>query len=507
MDSKNQNTQAENDITVNQSQSTEVGSDTEKVISTNQTTKDSDLKKTTNVPIDKVNKKRLMGDTRYRVFAFGLGGVGLIVVFFLFNPFGKDEQLNVETGVNIATPNINEQNTNTIPEEYVEYEREKQAKLAAQAGASGESYLPEFKTVATDPNADLEGENFLTGPNGQPIGQNGKAQASGNISLELDQMVKANLANQGSDIGELPQPTNGGLPTMDAVQQNNSQTNQPTYQSAYIQQYQNAQTATGDINSTYTQQSEQYAEQNAQIRELTQTAFIDQLGTYSSKKNVKTGYSSVNYTGKNQDENKAAETNLGNLNTANTSNASPSVPAIIKAGTTMKARLDTGVNTDKGRNLFATIIGGKFNGAKLIGTVGQNTADIEFNFNRMLFKGDEYSINVRALTLGTKQSGMADQVQKHTLQRLGGLITAGVFEGYGQAYQDIGTTQITNNGNVVTTKEEPNNKEIAGNIIGNLGSEMANIARTNTTRQPTYIVNAGKIFEVFFDTDVTSPKK
>ncbi|MFH3575167.1 hypothetical protein WAI05_22755, partial [Acinetobacter baumannii] len=79
----------------------------------------------------------------------------------------------------------------------------------------------------------------------------------------------------------------------------------------------------------------------------------------------------------------------------------------------MKARLDTGVNTDKGKNLFATVIGGKFNGAKLIGTVGLNTADIEFNFTRMLFKGEEYAIQVRALTLGTKQSGMADKVQKH----------------------------------------------------------------------------------------------
>jgi len=48
----------------------------------------------------------------------------------------------------------------------------------------------------------------------------------------------------------------------------------------------------------------------------------------------------------------------------------------------------------------------------------------------MLFKGEEYAIQVRALTLGTKQSGMADKVQKHTLQKLGGMVTAGIFEGY-----------------------------------------------------------------------------
>ncbi|WP_411690963.1 DotG/IcmE/VirB10 family type IV secretion system protein [Acinetobacter gandensis] len=503
MDLNNHNNPLENDIADKRSQSTEVGHDNENVISANQSVNESESTKLKNVSIDKVNKKRLLSDTRFRVFAVGGGVIGFGVLLFLFNPFGKSEQLNVDGSVSVATPEIQGQGTNTIPAEYVEYERQKQAQLAAQAGQNGESYLPEFKTVATDPNSELSDQNFLTGPNGQPVNQNGTGQNGGNITLELDQMARANMANSTQQNGTLPQPTQGGL------QQNSNQPNTPIYQSSYTQQYETAQNASADINGIYSQQASQYAERNAAVRELSQTAFVDQLGAYSSKKNEKTGYSAVNYSAKSINTNNASgQSNLSNLDTANSSVAiSQKGPAIIKAGTSMKARLDTGVNTDKGKNLFATVIGGKFNGAKLLGTVGQNTADIEFNFNRMLFKGEEYAINVRALTLGTKQSGMADKVQKHTMQRLGGLVTAGIFEGYGQAYQNIGTTQITNGGNVISTKQEPNDKEIAGNIIGNVGTEMANVARSNTNRQPTYIVNAGKVFEVFFDTDVTSPKK
>jgi len=461
MDSTNQQNNP-NDIEENSSRSTEVGTTDETIISANQVHSEEDQpKKLKNTSIKTANKKRVFADTRFRVVAI----IGLVVVgglgFFMFNPMGKSDQLALDNQVAIATPEIQGQGTNVIPPEYVEYERQKQAEEAAQAGKNGESYLPEFKTVATqDPNGDLNDQNFITGPNGQPV--NGSATQNG--------------ANQ----------------------------NAPIYQTNYAQQYEHASSAANDVANVYSQQAAAYAERNAATRELSQTAFVDQLAAFSNTKNKVNGYSTYKYS----HNTKASEgqQNLGSLNVAKTTSESTKGLAIIKAGTTMKARLDTGVNTDKGKNLFATVIGGKFNGAKLIGTVGLNTADIEFNFTRMLFKGEEYAIQVRALTLGTKQSGMADKVQKHTLQKLGGMVTAGIFEGYGQAYQNIGTTQITNTGNVVSTKEEPNDKEIAGNIIGNVGTEMANMARTSTVRPTTYIVNSGKVFEVFFDADVTTPK-
>lgn len=495
MDSTNQQNNM-NDIEDNQSRSTEVGTNDESIISANQTHSDEDQpKKLKNTSIKAVNKKRVFADTRFRV----VGIIGLVILggagFFLFNPMGKKDQLALDNQVAIATPEIQGQGTNVIPQEYVEYERQKQAELAAQAGKNGESYLPEFKTVATqDPNSELNDQSFITGPNGQPV--NGSTMGgTPNITLELDQMARANMANQ----------ANGGTTQQPQLQpQNGANQNTPIYQTNYAQQYEHASTATNDVSNVYGQQAAVNAERNAAIRELSQTAFVDQLAAFSSKKNQVNGYSTFNYSNKT----KASEgqQNLGSLSVASTTSTSIKGPAMIKAGTTLKARLDTGVNTDKGKNLFATVIGGKFNGAKLIGTVGLNTADIEFNFTRMLFKGEEYAIQVRALTLGTKQSGMADKVQKHTLQKIGGMVTAGIFEGYGEAYQNIGTTQITNAGNVITTKEEPNDKEIAGNIIGNVGSEMANIARTTTVRPTTYIVNSGKVFEVFFDADVTTPK-
>lgn len=506
MDSTNQQNNP-NDIEENSSRSTEVGTTDETIISANQVHSEEDQpKKLKNTSIKSANKKRVFADTRFRVVVI----IGLVVVggfgFFMFNPMGKKDQLALDNQVAIATPEIQGQGTNVIPPEYVEYERKKQAEQAAQAGKNGESYLPEFKTVASqDPNGELNDQNFITGPNGQPV--NGSVKGSTpNITLELDQMARANMANQGNSNGNgggLPLPTSGGQPQQPQAQ-NGSNQNAPIYQTNYAQQYEHASSATNEVASVYGQQAAANADRNAATRELSQTAFVDQLAAFSSTKNKVNGYSTYKYA--NKTKSSEGQQNLGGLNVANTTSGSTKGPVIIKAGTTMFTRLDTGVNTDKGKNLFATVIGGKFNGAKLIGTVSVNTADIEFNFTRMLFKGEDYAIQVRALTLGTKQSGMADKVQKHTLQKFGGMVTAGIFEGYGQAYQNIGSTQITNTGNVISTKEEPNNKEIAGNIIGNVGTEMANMARTSTVRPTTYIVNSGKVFEVFFDADVTTPK-
>lgn len=506
MDSKNQ--QNLHDMDHATSQSTEFANNNDETLHAGYSNENEGIKKMKEVGIERANKNRLWDDIRFRFFLIILIILAIIVFFFFFNPFGKKETINADGTVSIATPEISGQGTNTIPPEYVEYERQKQAQAAAQAGKNGESYLPEFKTVATDPNAELNDQQFLTGPNGQPInGQQGTSAANpGNISLELDQMARSTMANNtANSTSGLPQPN-----VQNGNQANQTSQQGPSYQTGYSQQYENAQNATSDINSFYGQQAAAYGERNAAVKELSQAAYLEQLGKYSDKKTEKTGYTSVKYlhNSESNDSNTKTSTgtNLGNLDQANINTALKG-PAIIKAGTSMKARLDTGVNTDKGKNLFATIVGGKFNGAKLLGTVGQNTSDIEFRFNRMLFKGEDYSISVRALTLGTKQSGMADKVQKHTLKRIGGIVTAGVFDGYGKAYQNIGQTQVIGNTSVVTTKTEPNDKEIAGNIIGSVGSELSNIARNNLNVQPTYIVNAGKVFEVFFDADVTSQKK
>lgn len=162
------------------------------------------------------------------------------------------------------------------------------------------------------------------------------------------------MANQGGAYGgALPQPTSGGLPQQPQAQ-NGANQNAPIYQTNYAQQYEHASSAANDVANVYGQQAAANAERNVATRELSQTAFVDQLAAFSNTKNKVNGYSTYKYS----HNTKASEgqQNLGSLNVAKTTSESTKGLAIIKAGTTMKARLDTGVNTDKGKTYLLLLL-------------------------------------------------------------------------------------------------------------------------------------------------------
>ena len=497
MDSKNHLENTDKEILSTGSDSTEVTTGDESIISVEspgiEKTGDS-LKK---VGVAASNKKRLFSDPRLRLFMVAgsivVGGLAIAV----YSPFSSDESIQkIDGEVDIATPNAPEGGTNVIPKEYAEYERAKQAALAEKANANGESYLPQFKRIAEDGDQNnLTDQQFITGPNGQPLGKQmgGNNNSDLSLSLELDRMANAKMASNNANAQGLIQ---GGAQGQGQGQGQDQ--GQQQYQPKYGQQYGNAAGATQDINNHFSAQQANYEASNQALTEASATAFQEQLVALAGGTKQKLGYNSANYP-----KYKAPVEN-NSLSPVNPSVVSQSQPTIIKAGTSMKARLDNSVNTDKGSDIFATVIGGNFNGAKLIGSLAQAKTDIQFDIKRMIFKGVEYQVSIRSFTLGNKQSGMADSVQKHTAQRLGNLALATVFEGYGEAYSNLGET-VVNGNNVVISKSEPNNKEIAGRIAGNLGTEFTSIARSNMSRPATYHVSAGKVFEIFFDADVKAP--
>lgn len=495
MDSKNHLENTDKDVLNAGSESTGVTTGDESIISVESPGIESTGNKLKKVGVGTSNKKRLFADSRLRLFAMAGTVIFGGLAFAVYSPFSSDETIQkVDGEVDIATPQAPEGGTNVIPKEYAEYERAKQAALAEKANANGESYLPQFKRIADDSDQNgLTDQQFITGPNGQsigkPMGESNNSDLS--LSLELDRMANAKMASNNASAQGLGQGYAQG--------QDQGQQQQQQYQPKYSQQFGNAAGATQEINNHYATQRANYEAGNQIMSEASANAFQEQLVALSGgEKQKNSGYNSVNY------PKYIAPVENKNVGPVNPTVISQNQPTIIKAGTGMKARLDNSINTDKGSDVFATVIGGKFNGAKLIGSLAQAKADIQFDIKRMIFKDVEYQVSIRSFTLGNKQSGMADSVQKHTAQRVGNLALATVFEGYGEAYSNLGET-VVNGNNVVISKSEPNNKEIAGRIAGNLGTEFTSIARNNMSRPTTYLVNAGKVFEIFFDADVKAP--
>lgn len=178
---------------------------------------------------------------------------------------------------------------------------------------------------------------------------------------------------------------------------------------------------------------------------------------------------------------------------------------LIYAGESFRAILKNEVNTDNGSEVIAVLQGGPFKGSTIMGTVVKTSDNIQFSFNRLLRKGkSEINISAVGRQIGTNSSGMADDIKKHYLVRYSALVASSALSGVGKSYEQTSgsNANITGNGTVVTSSTDPTNDRIIGNAVGELGNEISDEVKSLTQKQPTYITNNGKIFNVFFNQNV-----
>ena len=124
--------------------------------------------------------------------------------------------------------------------------------------------------------------------------------------------------------------------------------------------------------------------------------------------------------------------------------ASPATPPFIKAGDVLFAVLDTSVNSDEPGPILATIVSGKLNGSKLIGsfTLPTNSDKMVINFNTMSVPGapKTTSINAYAIDPNTARTALSTRANHHYLLRYGSLFASTFIEGFGNAFQSANTT-------------------------------------------------------------------
>lgn len=188
--------------------------------------------------------------------------------------------------------------------------------------------------------------------------------------------------------------------------------------------------------------------------------------------------------------------------TARSNAASPA--ALIKAGTIMFAVLDTAINTDQIGPIMATVVGGKYKGAKLLGTVTRQTDRALLNFNIM--NADQFSktiaINAVAIDPNTARTALSTNVDYHYLLRYGTLFASAFIQGYANAVMTSGT-QITSN-LLATYKSTPvlTPKDKFLTALGQVGTQYSALLTPLFNTPPTVTIDSGTGVGILFLTDL-----
>ena len=489
------------------------------------------------------------GQVRATVFA-GIGALAL-VSGILFWAFSGGEEQQVQAG-NVILPTTDATASATVTPEQAAFIRAQQEQQAQQASMNGETYISAILTER-EQTVDLSGNPTQPGLAKAASNQEIETPNGTMSSSQIDFMERRGYGNQpvNSANGEVPKNVYG-QPISGLGQTN--QNGQPQVSNSYqIKPYRTAgsnntesgtssfEQENGDLTkaaadvdkwqSDYAQLRLKKAQAvdkktqlafEAQVKNLSGTNVIkkvaDQNPTYQTYRFTNTkkqydqfgreigGTTSGTGVSFNASAPKTQDIN-GNGFVAGESSVDSKAgqKPIIRAGESVRAILTTGVNTDEGTDVTAKIQSGPLKGSTVMGTVHITNENIQFRFNRLLRKDkDELSITAVARQLGTNKSGMADDVQKHYVQRYTALAVSSALSGYGEAYQQTAgqNATITGTGTVVTQSTDPSNDRIIGNIVGELGDEISNEVKKTANRKPTYITNSGKVFNLFFSQSV-----
>ena len=167
------------------------------------------------------------------------------------------------------------------------------------------------------------------------------------------------------------------------------------------------------------------------------------------------------------------------------------------AGHISFAMLDIGINSNEKSPIEATIEGGRFHGARLLGSFKREHQVVVLQFHIMTFDGQSYSINAYGISTKNAHVGMASSVNNHVLYRYGWLFAGAFLQGLDQALQQANQAMVVGNGFAVMT-HQLNNGQILQQAAGNVGNVMVPIAENRFNTPPTVRVPAGTGLGILF---------
>lgn len=184
--------------------------------------------------------------------------------------------------------------------------------------------------------------------------------------------------------------------------------------------------------------------------------------------------------------------------------AAPKV--LIKAGTIEYGQIMTEANSDIPGPVLATIASGKFSGSKLIGSFTRNEEYLMITFSTLVDKkGVSIPIQAYALDPNTTLSGMATDVDNRYWQRVIWPAAAQFVAGMGSAIAESGSTNVTVNGETVTTSQNDiDTKQEIYKGVEKAAERVSDILDEKASKtQPLVRVAAGTPLGILFTTSVT----
>ncbi|MEE4377684.1 MAG: TrbI/VirB10 family protein [Candidatus Competibacteraceae bacterium] len=174
---------------------------------------------------------------------------------------------------------------------------------------------------------------------------------------------------------------------------------------------------------------------------------------------------------------------------------------LLQPGDILYAVMQTAINSDEPGPVRAKIVGERFKGAILLGSlnelapvVGSRPERVVVSFNYLTTTDRvTHSIDGYAIDLDTARTALATGVDHHYLSRWGALIAASFLEGYGGAVRNSNRiTTVGPLGNVITVpKDDIDDEEIAREALGTVGERLADAVGENFRRPNTIMVDAG----------------
>lgn len=179
----------------------------------------------------------------------------------------------------------------------------------------------------------------------------------------------------------------------------------------------------------------------------------------------------------------------------------------IKAGTVLFGVMDTAVNSDVPGPVLATIVSGKLQGSRMIGSfqheAQQTGVVIQFNQLSIPKRARSLSIQAVAIDPDTARTAVATNVDRHILLRYGSIFASSFISGYGKAITQQGTTTVSPlTGTTTTQTPTLDNKQIFFAALGELGTQWGQAIKPYFNTPYTVTVDQGTGVGILFLTDV-----
>ena len=167
-----------------------------------------------------------------------------------------------------------------------------------------------------------------------------------------------------------------------------------------------------------------------------------------------------------------------------------------RRGAILYGVMDTALNSRQPGPAMATVVSGRFQGARLLGGFSDEHDRLVVKFTTLVpyKKGKAGSIMAYAIDPKTTEAAVATSVNHHYFARWGGLLAANFLAGYGQAVANSGATSVTGTGVggvAVTTHSTYTTQQELIQAAGQTGQAVANVLQQNFNEPATVRVAAG----------------